>query len=209
MLCEKYFSYQKVRDRKQKDGSPTKGVSKILDLKTLLIPQAFAAYYFKGYVLGKDTDCSYITNSEAYEVLKQDEDLKIYNELIQKQMDLLKLDVTQKLRKKFPACDIDVIDVPEIFFGGAPVKLVSGDVSLPAGMEHSVFPNPANAISVNDSVISPEPANTSFKNYLIDEYKKRNLQAEFVDTFDYGHQGQGNLHCATTTIHICKPRDSK
>lgn len=40
-------------------------------------------------------------------------------------------------------------------------------------------------------------------------YKKRGLKSEFVDTFDYAHEGQGNLHCSTNTIHVCNPRGQK
>ena len=91
-----------------------------------------------------------------------------------------------------------------LFFGGQIVQGKNG-MELPNAMGLSILPNPTNAISVNDTIITPDPSNAAFKKYLEEEYRKRGLNPEFVDTWDYAHQGSGNLHCATNTNHICRP----
>ena len=40
------------------------------------------------------------------------------------------------------------------------------------------------------------------------EYQKRGIKARFIDTSNYAHAGQGNLHCVTHTIPICQPRET-
>ncbi len=153
-------------------------------------------------------DCANVTNSDVLQVLTAKTNLGIYNDLIQKNMDKLKNDVEAKLKQKYPQCTVDIIETPDLFFGGLPVKTEAG-YDLPEGLGRSILPNPANAVSINDTVISPEPFNSVFKKYMTEEYQKRGLNAEFVDTYDYAHEGEGNLHCSTHTIHICKPKEQK
>ncbi|WP_413585112.1 protein-arginine deiminase family protein [Bdellovibrio sp. HCB274] len=148
--------------------------------------------------------CASITNAEVYNTVMQDQQIREYNQGIQKEMDRLKAVIRQKLVKKMPQCKVDFIDVPNLFFGGA---VVSGEARpLSAATGDSILPNPANALSAGNTVISPEPQNKAFKNYISTEYAKRGIKADFVNTYSYGHVGGGNLHCATHTIHACKGR---
>jgi hypothetical protein len=62
---------------------------------------------------------------------------------------------------------------------------------------------------VNDTLISPEPNNKIFKEYVDHEYKKRGLKTDYIDTFEYAHMGNGNLHCSTHEIRKCKPRSGR
>ena len=199
------------RDHDNKDRSErTKGFTKLFELKSLFISEAHAlAVVVRGPNDGEPEDCANMTNGEVHRLLTSDDELKIFNQLVQQKMDSLKAEINQKLKNKLPECNPDFIEVPDVFFGGMPVELENGNYELPDGMGLSILPNPTNAISVNDTLIAPDPSNDVFKSYMQMEYKKRGLKTEFVDTFDYAHQGEGNLHCATNTIHICNPRGRK
>lgn len=191
---------------------PVRGVSKIFEFKKIILNEALAGSVVSiaGDKQASDSaDCSRLSNAEIFQIFSQDKDLRIYNELVQEKMDNLKKEVTEKLKRKFPQCEVDVIDTPDLFFGGAPVEKEKDKYELPNQFGLSILSNPANAISINDTIITPEPANGVFRKYIEDQYKKRGLNPEFIDTFDYAHQGFGNLHCSTTTIHMCKPRDGQ
>lgn len=192
VMVEKYSP--KGNDKRSRSG---RGVTKLFDIKRLLFSEAHAE---------DEEKCGNITNAEVYHALENDKELRIYNQLVQEKMDALKTEVTQKLKNKLPQCEPDFLEVPDIFFGGAPIEKENGKYELPDGMALSVLPNPTNNISINDTIIAPDPANDVFMKYMKEEYAKRGLKSEFVDTFDYAHQGQGNLHCSTNTIHICKPK---
>lgn len=148
--------------------------------------------------------CSQMSGQEAYSALIQNEDLRNYNKLVQDQMNQLKADLRQKLQRKLPQCQVDLIDVPNLFAGGAPVQGPNG-LELPKKRGQSLLPNAANSISTGNTVISPDPGSEIFRKAMTEEYRKRGLQSEFVDTFDYGHLSGGNLHCVTNPIHICRP----
>ncbi len=205
-LCAKFIN-ERNRSKMNRDKSQSKrGVSKFLDIRFFL-PEAQAGARVLGVGSDEDySDCINMTNGEVYKLLSSDSELKIYNQLIQEKMDSLREEVERKLKNKLPQCVPDFIDVPDIFFGGKPVEGENGKYELPKGMGLSILPNPTNAISINDTIIAPDPSNDIFQKYMEDEYKKRGLKTEFVDTFDYAHVGDGNLHCSTNTIHVCKPR---
>lgn len=210
LLCRKNIE-QRSRTRNPENQGPTRptrGVTKLFDLRNLMIPMAFAGVTVRGPSGGEPEDCSNMTNDEMYRLFTQDEELKDYNELVQTHMDSLRTEIQSKIKNKLPQCNIDFIEAPDLFFGGQIVQGRNGK-ELPNGMGLSILPNPTNAISVNDTIISPDPSNAAFKKHLEEEYRKRGLNPEFVDTFDYAHQGDGNLHCSTNTIHICRPRGSR
>jgi|GEM_PF-1890556 len=150
-------------------------------------------------------ECLQITNGDVAEVLRTNANFGDYNHLVQLQMNALKTELAAKLGAKFPQCQIDFVDAPDLFFG-APLTRMPTGVGLPPTQGLSILPNPSNSMTVNDTVISPEPGNSSFKTYLKAQYESRKLNAEFVDTFDYAHVFEGNLHCATHTLHVCSPQ---
>jgi hypothetical protein len=204
---------KKVRDLRQNSQPDAKsrsegGVSKIFQLESLLFTHAQAGAFISGPSFDLK-DCENMTNDEVYRVYSTDPALKVYNQLVQEKMDALKLEVTKKLKAKLPQCETDFIDFPNLFSGGIPVEVEPGKNQLPKAMGGSLLPNPTNAISINDTVISPSPSNASFKKFMQDEYSKRGLKSEFIDTYEYSHVKGGNLHCTTNTFHICKPRGAK
>jgi hypothetical protein len=150
--------------------------------------------------------CIGMTNADVVRLLSQDNDFKKYNDLVQKQMDDLKNNVQIKMAKSFPSCKASIIEMPDLFYGGPVVIKDDGSMELPNNSGLSILPNPTNAISVGNTVISPEPYNNAFKQSAQETYKSLGGKSNFVDTFDYAHTGQGNLHCSTNTFHVCKPR---
>lgn len=197
-ICGKVM-IEKYTPKKNNQPSKGRGVTKLFDFKRLLFTDAHAEEVV-------EEKCENMTNAEVLNALENDKELRIYNKLVQEKMDALKAEVTQKLKNKLPQCEPDFMEVPDIFFGGAPIDKGNGQYELPQGMALSVLPNPTNNISIGDTVIAPDPSNAAFMKYMKEEYAKRGLKSEFVDTFDYAHQGHGNLHCSTNTIHICKPK---
>lgn len=195
-ICSEVFTERNRKDN-ERSSKPGRGVTQLFDLQRLLFRKAHA---------GVPEVCANATNKEVSHAIENNKELRIYNQLVQEKMDALKAEVTQKLKNKLPQCEPDFLEVPDIFFGGAPIEKENGKYELPDKMALSVLPNPTNNISINDTIIAPDPANDVFMKYMKEEYAKRGLKSEFVDTFDYAHQGNGNLHCSTNTIHICKPK---
>ncbi|MBT4763058.1 MAG: hypothetical protein HOO06_15295 [Bdellovibrionaceae bacterium] len=153
------------------------------------------------------TDCHNMTNKHILKVLTSNNTLlKKYNELIQQKMDDLKKQLTAKLKKRLPSCTPDFIDVPDIFFGGQAIQKKDGTLELSKRFGESLLPNSTNSVSVDNTIIAPISGSQIFEKYIKSEYKKRGLESDFIDTFDYAHMGGGNLHCATHTLHICNPR---
>lgn len=206
-LC-KEIKYLREFPDIHKDSKTEQGVSQLFKIEHLLFTKAHAGGYVSDLV-NNDFGCDNMTNDEVYQAFSTIPDLKIYNQVVQEKMDALKLEVAKKLKAKFPQCETDFIDFPNLFIGGAMVMNANGKYELPMGQGESLLPNPTNAISIHDTVISPDPSNTAFKKYIQEEYSKRGLKSDFVDTFEYAHKISGNLHCSTNTFHICKPRGAK
>lgn len=195
--------------QKRDESDKSKGISWLFNQENWILNFAHAgAIVAKRNSSETETDCDDLTNAAAYKLFSEEKELKEYNTLVQSKMNSLKVEVAKNLKKKFPSCNIDIFDVPDLFYGGAVVEEPGGK-ELPASIGNSVLPNPTNSISINNTIISPDPSNSAFKKYLTEEYKKRGLESKFVDTFEYAHMGMGNLHCSTNTMHMCKPRSGK
>ncbi len=149
--------------------------------------------------------CYTLTNAEILKGLTKNHDLTVIREAIEKKMVALKKDIAEKLKLKFPRCETDFIDAPYIYDGIGVYESKPGVFEISKHAQNSLLPNPANSLTVNDTIISPEPGNGAFKEFLSGEYTKRGLKSEFVDTFEYAHKSNGNLHCSTNSIHICRP----
>jgi hypothetical protein len=210
-LCNQVVDDSNITTPPKTKAKPTREISNLFKLQFSFNNKAQA-----GLQLGNEQDrqelyerCAGMTNAEVLKAISGEDNLRKYNELIQEQMDALKLEVQKKLNAKLPKCKVDIIDVPNLFYGGQAVEISPGKFELPNGMASSFLPNPTNSISINDTIISPDPVSPVFRSYLEDVYKNNGLKSEFIDTFDYAHQGDGNLHCSTNTIHVCKPKARK
>lgn len=210
-LCRKYAMAKESQSipPENSKGESVRGVSKLTPSQKNNPSRAIASDFAEDEEENKIFDqCAQMTNAEAYKLITQDEQFKKYNQLVQSKMNSLRGDVQSQLKNRFPQCQVEIVDVPNLFFGTELVKKSGGD-ELPLAQGNSILPNPTNSISINDTLISPEPTNASFRKYLVGEYTKRGLKTEFVDTYEYAHIRRGNLHCATNTIHTCRPRGAK
>lgn len=147
-----------------------------------------------------------ITNSEFLTAMK-DPEFNDYNQLVQKAMDESKKKITDKILSRLPQCrkHLSVMDVPNLFYGTTTVD-ENGKKELPLpGDGGSFMPNPTNAVVANKSIIFSDPQSPLFRDYLTQELKRKNVGTSFIDTWDYSHLGDGNLHCSSHSIPYCTP----
>lgn len=136
---------------------------------------------------------------------------KQFNELVQKSIDESVKNVISRIYDKLPQCrnKIRVIEVPDLFFGFME-KHSNGSFELARpGIGTSFFPNPTNSVISNETLILPHPQNKIFKNYIMKSMDEIGLKSTFIDTWDYSHLGDGNLHCISQSIPYCLPASNK
>lgn len=197
-LCGIIEKYSKPSgDVKGKSSSGAKLVFNYLSRK--LINEALAQ-------LGEPCAIDKLTNGEFLEAMK-DPEFKKYNDLVQKSIDESKAKIKQQVLNRLPQCKnhLNIIDVPNLFYGTL-TKNHKGEDELPRpGDGGSFLPNPTNSVIADKSVIFSDPQNPIFRDYLTQELKRKNMKASFVDTWEYSHIGNGNIHCSTHSIPFCTP----
>jgi hypothetical protein len=147
-----------------------------------------------------------ITNLEFLNALEEP-NVKAYNDLVQASLDESRDKILAKIFERLPQCrgHVQVMEVPNLFYGRLEED-ESGVRSLPKnGNGGSFFPNPTNSVVANQKVIFSDPQNQLFRNYLNDQLRSNRMQADYIDTWDYSHLGNGNLHCSSHTIPYCAP----
>ncbi len=172
-------------------------------------------YYTDGCPGTQRADLTGITNGQLAGAIEDDENASALNYLVQKKMDKAKVDMRTKLKERLPKCNIEFIDVPDLFLRGQAVKIegapnnapIEERFELPKGVMVSLLPNATNLVVVEDTLVAPDPQSATFRDYLSDTYQnKLGLKYQNIDTYDYCHRGQGNLHCSTNAIRTCRPR---
>ncbi|MBP9680775.1 MAG: hypothetical protein KBD76_05185 [Bacteriovorax sp.] len=149
-----------------------------------------------------------IPNEFMSDLMKRDETLKKLNQAIQESIDKDKQKIKQKILSRLPQClpYFDILDVPDLFYGSAPIEK-NGQLELPRPSDiNSFLPNPTNSVVMNRSLLVSESGNNVFDYYLEEQLKKRKITMEKIDTWDYAHRGYGNIHCSSHSIPYCKPR---
>jgi hypothetical protein len=143
--------------------------------------------------------------------LKDFKDIVNLNQAIQESIDKDKELIKKKILGKLPQCAsyFDIVDVPDLFYGSPAIEK-NGKFILPSPSDVASFlPNPTNAVLMNRTILLPESGNPVFDDYVTEELKKRKLATEKIDSWDYAHVTQGNVHCASHSILYCRPRSSK
>jgi hypothetical protein len=168
------------------------------------------------------------TNAEVAAVLER----AGYNTLIQQKMEANLAILQKKLKDRTGCPKIKFIPVPNLFFGAEPKdqppdatvildgrQRKFGDLSdeererLPVAQRYAgvpedralgLLPNPTNAVLLDRTVIGPKPWNQAFRTYLSDSYGSLGLTFKEADTW-HANKSQGNLHCATNTMRVCRP----
>ena len=134
-------------------------------------------------------------------------DMEAYNLKVSEAMKSNREKILAKLAERLPQCvpHIQVIEAPDLFYGQL-AHNSDGTTSLPKpGRGGSLFPNPTNSVVMNNGIIFPDPQNPLFRDYLSSEMRKRGMNSDFIDTWDYAHLGDGNLHCASHSLPYCSP----
>lgn len=152
-----------------------------------------------------------ITNRKMEELLSKDQTFVDTNKLVQEKMNKAKSTMAAKLKERMPQCkNINFIDVPDIFYNPGLFAEINGVKELPQpGMINSLFPNPTNSVLANETLIVSEAPNYAFNDKLSKQLKQVGLKSTFVDTWNYAHAGNGNMHCTSHSIPYCQPRGNK
>ncbi len=156
-----------------------------------------------------DERLSVMTNNELVSGMKKDQQFLQFNKLVQKSMDDSKKIIKKKLIEKLPQCAkyLDFVDVPDLFYSryGVNESMTGPELTIP-GNGGSVFPNPTNSVLANNSMLISDPKSKVFKDYMDGMLKKRGIKSKYINTWEYAHLGDGNMHCSSHTIRFCKPR---
>lgn len=189
------------RSKRGGRGTRTTALSEILESWFAIKPAQ------AGLAKTTSQNCLQMTGRQLHDVITSDADLTTVNRLAQAKLSALKKDVERELKLKFPSCAIDIFEIPDLYDARL-AKTASGEQTMVLKSGSSIFPNSANSVVIDNTVISSDPGVGVFHEFQIKAYEARGLKAEFVDTFSL-HQGEGNLHCATNTVHTCKPRGTR
>ena len=152
-----------------------------------------------------------IPNDIIYQGIAKDKNLFNLNIQIQNSIDSDKRLIKSKILSRLPQCEkyFDELDVPNLFYGSAPIEL-DGKMYLPIGGDADSFlPNPTNSVLMNRTILLSESGNSVFDSFVESELEKRQLKTERIDSWDYAHVGNGNIHCSSHSIPFCKPRNVK
>lgn len=155
-------------------------------------------------------DCLKMTNLEVAEVLKNPRsEIGAYNRQIQIELNTFKEELKKKILAKFAKngsfrCELDFLEVPQIFTGGFVIN--EKPPRLQRGLGKSLVPSPVNSLIVNRTMITSDPMNQSFKKYISESFQARGYESDFFDTFEKMHLNSGNVHCMTQAIPVCRPR---
>jgi hypothetical protein len=170
----------------------------------MLVPPAAAGV---GLVMDDDVqncldhaeELATITNREMLAAFATMPELTQYNQLVQEKMDENK----RRVRARYPQCaDSNFKDVPDIFMGF--VVEGSSPMQLASKTGSSMFPNPTNGVMAGNSFIFPDPQNAAFRRYLSNNVLT-GVTPRFVNTWDYAHELEGNMHCSSHAIRYCRP----
>lgn len=213
-LCNLLKEYE-INDTKiDSDASKPKAkgafLRRILDFT--LIQNAHAGVIVDDQVGEQDcfTQLKKVTNSEMAELMEKNDDFMTANNLIQEKMDQNKKNMSAKLQERLPHCkNIKFIETPDLFYAHGLAE-VNGKVQLAEpGNARSLFPNPTNSVLANQSMIVPKSPNKAFNLKIKEDLEKQGLKSKFVDTWNYAHTGDGNMHCSSHSLTYCRPRGLK
>ena len=151
-----------------------------------------------------------IPNENIRAALEKDTDIIHLNTAIQDSIDKDKELIKSKIILRLPECAkyFDILDVPDLFYGAKAIEK-NGKFILPmdnivGGAVNSFLPNPTNSVLMNKTILLPETGNPAFDSYVSKELEKRKIKTETIDTWDYAHAGQGNIHCSSHSILNCR-----
>ena len=160
-----------------------------------------------------------VKNSEFVAHIRRNEGLVAYNRAIQEAMVRSRQKIYDKILAKLPQCrpffssvDQMFTKVPNYFSPAEPdeagTHVKNGRIGYGASAI-SFFPNPTNSLIMNNTVIFPSPVPAAYSDYLNRSTRALGLTPSQVDTWDYAHTGQGNIHCSSHSIPYCRPAGAR
>ena len=150
--------------------------------------------------------CLGMTNKNVLDAINENPIMKEYVLLSQARLDEFKAQILTTMKKALPDCEIDALEVPDVFTGSMEIQN-DGSHQLAPGNEasgYSVYPNPTNSVFMNNTLLMPNLYNKTFEDYMLTALNQRGLRGGFVDTL-WLHTAKGNLHCAVQTLRSCVP----
>jgi hypothetical protein len=218
VFCDLFFeNIQPSRPASQESSGRRRGTQAFFQKLSLsIIDSAFAT----GEVVGGESavgairdmaicerNIDSITNLEFRDAFNNSRALVEYNRLVQEKMDAIEREILGRVFARLPQCQafVKVVKVPDLFYGHT-TENHDGSFSLPIeGNGGSLLPNPTNSVIANNTILYSDPQNAIFRDYLQQESALLGLNSSFLDTWDYSHLGDGNLHCSSHTIPYCNP----
>jgi hypothetical protein len=151
-----------------------------------------------------------ITNGEMASLMEKNKYFQTMNNLVQEKMDANRMVIDKKIKERLPQCkEIKFVEVPDLFYGHGLAE-VDGKTELPEpGNARSLFPNPTNSVLANQTMIVPMGPNLEFNLHVKNSLANQGLKSKFVDTWNYAHSGDGNMHCSSHSLTYCSPRGKK
>ena len=149
-----------------------------------------------------------ITNGDMARLIESDPDYSLTNKLVQEKMNNTKEEMKKKLAARLPQCkEIKFLDVPDLFYNKTFAE-INGEKVLPQpGVAGSLFQNPTNSVLANKTMIISETPNFGFNDYMKKLTQKQGIKAEYVDTWNFAHISDGNMHCSSHSLPYCRPRE--
>ncbi len=170
----------------------------------------------------KTADFARVSNGNFLEQYEADEDMQETNRLIQEAMNRNAALLRQKILSRLPQCTPFYASmewqVPDLFAvpkgslvksldekGNEVTTLQRNSLEEPGsyGTALSIFPNPTNGVVANNTMIFSKPHAGVFEADLRAESKRRGIRYAEIDSYEYSHLGQGNLHCSSHSFLSC------
>lgn len=206
---------------KDKNNSSPKSIdsssrSVFLNGLSLIISNSFAGVVRPKTEPQKNLCLEGMKNTSNYDLASkmiEDDNFNKLNNTIQDSIDRDKAQIKEKILSRLPQCstyfDKSILDVPNIFSSPVDPTVINSDTNKlelkkNAYNTNSIYPNPSNSVVMNKTILFPNPENKAFSGYLSEEMKKRGLIYKSVNTWDYAHVGDGNIHCSSHTLNHCR-----
>jgi len=147
-----------------------------------------------------------INNRNIHQSILKNKNIFRANEAIEESIKNSLGIIKSSLRKRLPQCDLSnkVIPVPQIYTGAEIHKEKGRTVLSDPGTSQTVFPNITNSVTSNGTLIISDQRNQAFKDYTDVTMKSLGLRADYIDTLFFSDLGNGNIHCATASVHVCE-----
>lgn len=147
-----------------------------------------------------------ITNRNVVSALEKNKDVVLANKVIEESIERSLKTILSSIKSRLPNCNFDhkVIPVPQIY-SGAELYKENGIYKLSdPGSSTTIFPNITNSVTSNKTLIISDVRNSVLKKYIDKTVGSLGLKADYIDTLFFSDLGNGNIHCATSSVHLCE-----